>query len=123
MLDEQIVLEQPQSFLMPLQGFWAAVVTASHRGPTRGRSMDTSRVVASRKSRALGNPPERAPGANNLTALKLVAQFVGIGLPREIRHQEALMPAISIFARSTKLEQGHFALCLRTQRPFHAPLL
>lgn len=51
---------------------------ASHRGPTRGRSLDASRVVASRKSRALGNPPEHAPVANNLTALKLVAQFVGI---------------------------------------------
>src|SRR5258708_27125607 len=95
---------------MPLQGFWAAVVTASHRGPPRGRSMDASRVVASRKSRALGNTPERTPGANNLTALKLVAQFLGIGLPREIRHQEAIMSAISIFPRSTQLEQGHFAL-------------
>jgi len=43
--------------------------------------MDASRVVASRKSRALGNPPERAPVTNNLTALKLVAQFVGKVVP------------------------------------------
>jgi site-specific recombinase XerD len=50
---------------------------ASHRVPTRGRSMDSPEVIAHSIGRALGNPPECERVANDLTAAKLVAQFVG----------------------------------------------